>query len=126
MSTLKTYFHSAVVVLVLAFAGNITSHYCFDGIEPPVTVYFEILNDHPEHEDTGQLHSDVDQSGLPSALLTKLSDQDQPMLLSAFVFLFAFIRRPRLSPSPPDQGLPAWEAPSSLRPPLRAPPTNSR
>ena len=121
-----TTLHVAVLILVLALIGNINSHYCFDGTEPPVTVHFELLDGHPEHKNTEQLHSDVDRNELSSALLSKLPDHDQSLFLSALLFLFSRIIPLRQTHIRPDDGLPVWEAPSSLRPPLRAPPKNSR
>ena len=119
----KAVLHTAVLVLVLALVGDICSHYCFDGQEPPVIVHFDNLSGHPDHED--QVHSDVDREVLSDILLTKLTDQDQPLLLSALLFLFALVAPPRQQAGP-DNGSPYWQISTSLRPPLRAPPRYSR
>lgn len=121
----KAVLHTAALILVLALVGNINSHYCFDGQEPPVTVHFENINGHPGHESQDQKHSDVDREVLSDILLTKLPDQDQPLFLSALLFLFVFVAPSRQQTSP-DNVSPYWQIPTSLRPPLRAPPRSSR
>ena len=121
----KALLRTAVLILVLALVGDISIHYCFDGQEPPVSVHFEKLNGHPDHQDQDQQHSDVDREVLSDILLTKLPDQDQPLFLSALLFLFAFVAPSRQQASPDNISL-HWQVPTSLRPPLRAPPRSSR
>ena len=121
----KTPLHLAVLILVLALVGDINSHYCFDGQEPPVSVHFENLNGHPDHQDQEQQHSDVEREVLSDILLTKAPDQDQPLFVSALLFLFALVAPTRQQAYPDTVAL-YLQIPTSLRPPLRAPPRSSR
>src|SRR5688572_14677818 len=115
--------HTALILLVLAGVGNIHSHLCLDGQEPPVSVHFENLSGHPEHA-ADEVHVDVENEMMAQALPGKSVDYDNPLFLAAACFVLC-IKAPQrqhyivLRESDFDQ------APAYLHPPLRAPPHHS-
>ncbi|MDP7153146.1 MAG: hypothetical protein QF897_01765 [Gammaproteobacteria bacterium] len=110
-----------LVLLVLRIGGAV-SHYCFDGLEPPVTVHFDNLSGHVEHDaETG--HNDIEKQVLSDNLLTKFFDFELLVAIAALFFLV-------LLPVSNGQGYLQIIAQISnesknLRPPLRAPPQYS-
>jgi hypothetical protein len=112
-----------LILLVLAGVGNIHSHLCLDGQEPAVSVHFENLSGHPNHDDD-EVHVDVENEMMTQMLPGKPVDHDNPLFLAAVCFLFC-VRAPQkqhyivLRESDFDQ------APAYLQPPLRAPPHRS-
>jgi hypothetical protein len=116
--------HTALLLLVLAGAGSIHSHVCFDGQEAPLTVHFENLSGHPDHHDD-EIHVDVENKLLPQAVPGKPADQDAPLFMIAVLFLFI---TPKSQPQRyrTHRDLDFHHPPADLLPPLRAPPANSR
>ncbi|PCJ24391.1 MAG: hypothetical protein COA96_09720 [SAR86 cluster bacterium] len=76
------------VLLLLPVIGAV-SHYCFDGIEPSVTIHFDNLSGHIEHEkETG--HTDTEVQALSDNLLGKILDFDS-LLIATALFLFSLL-----------------------------------
>ena len=117
------YLYTALIFLVLAGIGNIHSHLCLDGQEPAVSVHFENLNGHPDHEGD-EAHVDVDNELMAQVLPGKSVDQDNPLFLAAVCLLFS-IRVPQKSYSVVTRESGFSESPVYLQPPLRAPPHHS-
>ena len=116
------------VVYVLLFIllslriGGAVSHYCFDGLEPTVTIHFDNLNGHVDHEaESG--HMDVEKQVSSDNLLGKIFEVES-MLAIVAMFLTALLSQS----SGQDYYHRALRQTSSLqkfRPPLRAPPLAS-
>ena len=115
-----------VYLLLLVFLGlrlgGAVSHYCFDGIEPPVTIHFDNFNGHVDH-DAGAGHTDTEKQVLADNLLNNVFDFESLLVIAA-LFLFSL-----LSPSG-GQAIPLLAVPASNSakyqlPPLRAPPLYS-
>lgn len=78
-----------IFVLLTLPLGGAVSHYCFDGMEPPVTIHFDNLKGHVEHgEENG--HVDMERQLLADNLLVKLFDF-QALLGFVAVFLFTLL-----------------------------------
>ncbi len=101
--------------------GGAVGHYCFDGLEPPVTVHFDNFSGHQDHEhehETG--HNDVEKQLLVDNLLSKVFEYNShPVISSALSFS---LRSQTRSQSYGDQEVRSSHTPYSLLPPLRAPP----
>lgn len=111
-----------LLVLLTLRIGGAVSHYCFDGLEPAVTVHFDNLNGHVEHEaELG--HTDVEKQVLSDNLLGKIFE-----LESMLVILAMFLIAP-LSQSAGQgylhRAVLQLRDPKNYRPPLRAPPLTS-
>jgi hypothetical protein len=131
---LRHFLHLGLLLLVFSGAGSIHGHVCLDGMEPPLTVHFEHLGGHPHHHDAAHedepghldtVHSDVENELLPQVLPgNKTLDQDSPVFLTAFLFIFCLPlqRRPRYRDCSERNFHPP---PTVLLPPLRAPPLYS-
>lgn len=117
------YLYTALIFLVLAGIGNIHSHLCLDGQEPLVSVHFENLNGHPNHEKE-EAHVDIDSELMAKVLPGKSVDQDNPLFLAAVCFLFC-IRVPQERYYVVNRESGFSESPAYLQPPLRAPPHHS-
>jgi hypothetical protein len=119
-STALTY--GLLMVLLTLWVGGAVSHYCFDGLEPPVTVHFDNLSRHVEH-DSASGHLDFEKNVSSDNLLTKIFQIDiQQALVLFFVLLiqackvsFVSYREQQLS----------YRSPQVILPPQRAPPTFS-
>ena len=118
-------FHHQQLARIVLFLWLFTSlsgmhaHYCFDGLEPPVSVHFEMAGDHPDHSDEAT-HIDADNK--PSQIIAlKIFNIDFLFLLAAFLVIACWPlvlgQRFSLSKTPT-----SWLAVFALRPPLRAPP----
>jgi hypothetical protein len=124
LSIFARYFlHTALILLVLAGVGNIHSHLCLDGQEPAISVHFENLNGHPDHEGD-KAHDDVDNELMTEVLPGKSVDQDNPLFLAAVCFLFC-VRVPQRQYYVVHRESRLTEIPAYLQPPLRAPPHHS-
>lgn len=64
-----------LLVMISLPASGAASHYCFDGLEPPVSVHFDNLNGHVDHAEEAA-HSDVEKRIFDDNLVGKLSAQD--------------------------------------------------
>ena len=82
-----------VYLLLLVFLslriGGAVSHYCFDGMEPPVTIHFDNLNGHIEHDGEAG-HNDMEKQVLSDNLLSKLFDAETLLIITA-LFLFSLL-----------------------------------
>jgi len=114
--------YAILLIWLIVSLGGMHGHYCFDGKEPPMSVHFDLVDAYDEnHNDSG--HKDYDNKPLSSTLV-KLFDLDMPFLFAALLVLALWpISRGTeyaISKTPL-----SWLNIVSLRPPLRAPPTNS-
>lgn len=115
--------HLCYLALLVFFAlnlGNIQSHICLDGLEPPVSYHLENLDGHPDHGDSEVAHADVEGDALSDFLLSKQKPQEIP-LLQAFCLLFLLPAPRRGFARATDVPLPGSRS-HTLLPPLRAPP----
>jgi len=124
LSRSASYFlYSALLLLMLAGIGNIHSHRCLDGQEPAVSVHFENLSGHPDH-DEDPAHVDVENELMAQLLPGKPADQDSPLFLAACLFIFC-IRAPQKQQYLVESESSFYQAPDHLQPPPRAPPHRS-
>lgn len=111
-----------LLVLLSLRIGGAVSHYCFDGLEPPVTIHFDNLNGHVDHEaESG--HTDVEKQVSSDNLLGKIFEFES-MLAIVAMFLTALLSQS----SGQDYYHRVVQQTSNLqkfRPPLRAPPLAS-
>jgi hypothetical protein len=111
-----------LVVLLLLRVGGAVSHYCFDGMEPAVTIHFDNLSGHVQH-DTAIGHTDVEKQVLSDNLLSKIFEVD---LLPAIAVLFLLALLPLgKSYSYLQVVVQLRNQSKNYRPPLRAPPLYS-
>ncbi len=110
--------------LVCLPASGAASHYCFDGLEPPVSIHFDNFSGHDDHDDEEAQHVDLEKPVLDDNLVSKhFQNLDFTLLYSFFEF----------TPSPGFVQYTAGVSSNSsarssiwfLRSPLRAPPTIS-
>jgi hypothetical protein len=118
--TARYFLYTALILLVLGGVGNIHSHLCLDGQEPAVSVHFENLKGHPDHEDD-EVHVDVENELMAQALPGKAPDQDNPLFLTALCFVFC-VRLPQSQHYITRHDSGSYEDPGWLLPALRAPP----
>lgn len=109
-----------LVVMLLLRIGGAVSHYCFDGMEPAVTIHFDNLNGHVEH-DAAAGHTDIEKQVLSDNLLSKIFEVD---LLLAITVLFLLALLPLGNGYSYLQLVVQLRNQSkNFRPPLRAPPS---
>lgn len=116
--------HTALLMLVLSCAGHIHNHVCLDGQEAPVTVHFEYLGGHPEHDDEAA-HADVENEMMPQVLLTKTLNQDSPLFLMAVTLVVTDVRPLQRPLYVATEERIVYHQPSDLLPPSQAPPSYS-
>lgn len=113
----KAFVYAALLFWLFASASGMHGHYCYDGMEPPVSVHFDLLSSHSDDDNVG--HKDIDTKPQISAL--KVTNLDLPFLAALFllVIIWPTVRGQRyaLSKTPS-----SWLTVTGLRPPLRAPP----
>jgi len=118
---------SAVIYLLLLVflslrVGGAVAHYCFDGLEPPVTVHFDNLNGHLDH-DHEPGHVDVEKEVLSDNLIGKLIDFDSLLgFVALFIFALSALSRGPLKLSSVRSH---YTNPQYYLPPSRAPPSYS-
>ena len=111
--------YGLLVVLLTLWVGGAVSHYCIDGLEPPVTVHFDNLNGHVEH-DSNSGHNDFEKSALPDNLLTKFIELGiQQFLVILFILSMPFVNARKINLL---EVLQKYATPQVILPPLRAPP----
>ena len=118
----KIFVYATLLFWLFASASGMHGHYCFDGIEPPVSVHFDLTSDdHDDHEHVG--HNDFDNKSSQITAL-KLLNLDLPFLAIALLlaFVWPIIRCQFYARSKTPS---SWLSVTGLRPPLRAPPKNS-
>ncbi|HMW48390.1 MAG TPA: hypothetical protein PKD17_09840 [Cellvibrionaceae bacterium] len=112
--------YAALVLWLFASVSGMHGRHCLDGLEPPVSVHFDLLDSREDsHEESQAGHQDVENKAQVSAL--KLGNMDTlffaallwiacvwPLVRGQSYFLF---KTPR-----------AWLDTTGLRPPLRPPP----
>jgi len=111
-------------IWLFASLSGMHGHYCFDGLEPPVSVHFDALGNHDhDHEDFAKGHKDLDSKPTSMTFLKWLGIH-LPFIAAALWLLFIWpaIRVQNFTyfntPS-------TWLTVTGLRPPLRAPPASS-
>lgn len=109
------------MAFLLVNVGDIHSHFCFDGQEPAVSLHFENLNGHPDHEEDEQQHNDVEFDVSLKSIKIKTYDLTKllitatsPVIPSPNTFVLK-------TTSTLDEIL-LPQKPASILPPLRAPP----
>jgi Flp pilus assembly pilin Flp len=114
--------YGLLLVLLALWIGGAVSHYCIDGLEPPVTVHFDNLNGHVEH-DLMSGHNDFEKSALPENLLSKFLEVGvQLFLVILFIISMPFVKARKINLLELVQ---KYSCPQVLLPPLRAPPIYS-
>lgn len=108
-----------LLVLLSLRIGGAVSHYCFDGLEPAVTIHFDNLNGHVEH-DAELGHTDVEKQVLSDNLLGKMFELDS-MLAIVALFLTALLSQ-STGQNYFQRVVQKVNNPRNFRPPLRAPP----
>lgn len=108
-----------LLTLLVIRVGGAVSHYCFDGLEPSVTVHFDNLNGHIEHQDE-LAHNDIERMVLSDNLLSSVFELDSLLILCAFLML-GLLYFPFKPSSIPIFGI-HFQNLKTLLPPLRAPP----
>lgn len=113
----KTFVYAALLFWLFASASGMHGHYCYDGMEPPVSVHFDLLSGHNDDDNVG--HKDIDSKPQLSAL--KVTILDLPFLAALFilVIIWPFIRGQKFALSKTPS---SWLTVTGLRPPPRAPP----
>ena len=111
-----------LLILLSLRIGGAVSHYCFDGLEPAVSVYFDNLNTHVDHEaESG--HMDVDKQVLSDNLLGKIFGLES-MLVIVMMFLTGLLSQ-TAGQSYCHRIVQEITSPKNYLPPLRAPPLTS-
>jgi hypothetical protein len=114
--------YGLLVVLLTLWVGGAVSHYCIDGLEPPVTVHFDNLNGHVEH-DASSGHNDFEKSALSDNLLTKFIELGiQQFLVILFILSMPFVKARKINLL---EVMQKYATPQVILPPLRAPPVYS-
>lgn len=108
-----------LLVLLALRIGGAVSHYCFDGLEPAVTIHFDNLNGHVEH-DAELGHTDVEKQVLSDNLLGKMFELDS-MLAIVALFLAALLSQ-SAGQNYFQRVVQQVNSARNFRPPLRAPP----
>lgn len=111
-----------LAIWLFASASGMHGHYCLDGKEPPVSVHFDVMDDHGHSAEHMDSHKDIDNPA-PTFSLLKLLNLDLPLLIAALLLVFwpSAIRQIYGVAQPPS----SWITLTGLRPPLRAPPARS-
>lgn len=114
----------ALVFLLFLQAGDLHSHFCLDGQEPAVSLHYENLNGHPEHEQDEYTHDDIENEVNTVMMLVKakFSSIDMAVNFQAGISFSLANPAPRLAVSPDSH---QTADPSVTLPPLRAPPANA-
>lgn len=111
-----------LLILLSLRIGGAVSHYCFDGLEPAVTIHFDNLNGHVDHEaESG--HTDVEKQVLSDNLLGKIFEFES-MLAIVVMFLTALLSQSS-GQAYYHRVLQQIRNAKKFRPPLRAPPLAS-
>ena len=102
--------------------GGAVSHYCFDGLEPPVSIHFDNLSGHVQHADEVG-HTDVEKQVLADNLLSKLFEVDSMLVILALITITLF----PLGNAQAYSRLVLYQSSraKNFQPPLRAPPLYS-
>lgn len=113
-----------LLALIYLPASGAASHYCFDGIEPPVSIHFDNLSGHEDHEEETEQHLDLEKRVLDDNLVGKnLFDLELPPFERQIVLHINLVAQDisyiRTETSLPRSGV--WH----INPPLRAPPSIS-
>lgn len=113
----KTFVYAALLFWLFASASGMHGHYCYDGMEPPISVHYDLLSSHNDDDNLG--HKDIDSKPQVSAL--KVTNLDLPFLAALFLLaiIWPIIRGQQFSLSKTPS---SWLTVTNLRPPLRAPP----
>jgi len=110
-----------VVALFYAPMSGAANHYCFDGMEPPVSIHFDNLTGHDGHDDE-KGHVDLEKLLLDDNLVGKFSD------LVALPETGTVVEQAHYEPAsllPVSDFIPVHSYCWQLNPPLRAPPQAS-
>lgn len=116
------YFISAF--LVFQQAGDIHSHFCLDGKEPAVSLHFENLGGHPDHDEEEQVHNDYESELSINALQAKSSGTDFVYLINLFPELFTVLSGQQNFSITVIESFIQKDS-SAYLPPLRAPPVTA-
>jgi len=108
-----------LLVLLSLRVGGAVSHYCFDGMEPLLTVHFDNLNGHVAHADESG-HVDAERQALTENLQSKLFDFELTLAIVALFFLGLPVSTEARHCSAPL--VRNFAVATKLLPPLRAPP----
>ncbi|NQV70939.1 MAG: hypothetical protein HQ498_13010 [Pseudohongiella sp.] len=121
-NTTATVVYILLIVLLSIRLGGAVSHYCFDGLEPPMSIHFDNLNGHDDHE--GEVgHTDVEKQLLSDNLHSKMFEVES-MLVIAALFLITLLSQ-SAGPGYFQLALQKSANAKNFQPPLRAPPLTS-
>lgn len=112
---------AAILVLLLVSTGDIHSHFCFDGQEPAVTLHFENLSGHPEHDEDESPHNDFESELSVNTLQVKFFDFSQVFTVNTASGTYVDIPFNQVNGSTIEKD-DVQDLNNALRPPLRAPP----
>jgi hypothetical protein len=115
----RTFVYTALLFWLFASISGMHGHYCFDGMEPPVSVHFDVVGDH--HDDDEHMgHKDFDSKPMQVSAL-KITNLDLPFLAALFLLaiIWPIVRGQQFTLSKTPS---SWLTVTNLRPPLRAPP----
>ena len=121
LSRYKIFVYASLLLWLFASASGMHGHYCFDGVEPPMSVHFDVVDSHEnDQHESGEAHVDLDNK--PSqATAVKIVKLDLTFL--AFALLLTIIWPVVRSQSYTLSQTPfSWLTLTGIRPPLRAPP----
>lgn len=112
-----------MLMVIFAFmnVGGAVAHFCFDGAEPPVSLHFESIGGHIEHE-SAQNHVDTEREVISDNLVTKNFDTDFIFILAAVICSLLIISNAGFAAR---QLLVHSQKLYFISPPLRAPPLYS-
>ena len=107
-----------LLALVYAPTSGASKHYCFDGMEPAVSIHFDNLTGHDTHDDESA-HVDLEKQLLDDNLVGKLSDL---AALPASLLTTAQAHYKSACAINATEFIPLHAGNWQLKPPLRAPP----
>lgn len=114
----------AVCLLVLSSSSHIHLRYCLDGNEAPVSVHFESTDNHVQEIDSAEDTADVESELSFDTLLAKLFKNGLDSVVSSNLADFSLATHSVHAIAQPTQEI-LPDAPGTLFPPSRAPPTIS-
>lgn len=118
----QTTIYSLVAMLLLLWIGGAVAHYCFDGLEPPLSVHFDNLMGHDDHEHEPG-HIDIEKPAQSDNLISKIFQFDA-VLFQIALFVYVLLQLKTILPLAQQQAH-RPPKPKLLLPPLRAPPAYS-
>ena len=111
----------AVLAFVSVNVGDIHIRHCLDGLEPAISLHFENLNGHTVHEEDDLKYNDFEYEVSLKSIKIKSSELSKLFLVSSYNGILPSYTFVQKTTSKLEEILLPQE-PSSVLPPLRAPP----